>query len=48
MIQIKILIITGKQSYPIIKKVIKSVKTHTIEIEEAPISVSAFLNESDL
>jgi len=45
-IQIKILIITGKQSYPIIKKVIKSVKTHTIEIEEAPISVSAFLNES--
>ncbi|GAG94560.1 unnamed protein product, partial [marine sediment metagenome] len=46
MIQIKILIITGKQSYPIIKKVIKSVKTHTIEIEEAPISVSAFLNES--
>ncbi|KKM60648.1 hypothetical protein LCGC14_1539710, partial [marine sediment metagenome] len=37
---------TGKQSYPIIKKVIKSVKTHTIEIEKAPVSVSAFLNES--
>ncbi len=43
---LKILIITGKQSFPIIKKVIKSVKTHTIEIEEAPISVSAFLSES--
>ncbi|MHA2183543.1 MAG: dihydropteroate synthase-like protein [Promethearchaeota archaeon] len=42
----KILIITGTQSYPIITKVIKSVKNHSIEIEEAPVSVSAFLNES--
>jgi len=43
---LKILIFTGKQSYPIIEKVIQSVKTHIIEIEEAPISVSAFLTES--
>ncbi|MFW9821451.1 MAG: dihydropteroate synthase-like protein [Candidatus Thorarchaeota archaeon] len=42
----RILIITGKQSYPIIQKVIKSVKAHTIEILQAPISVSAFLDES--
>ncbi|MHA1930915.1 MAG: dihydropteroate synthase-like protein [Promethearchaeota archaeon] len=34
------------QSFPVIKKVVKPVKIHSIEIEEAPISVSAFLDES--
>ncbi|MHA1291221.1 MAG: dihydropteroate synthase-like protein [Promethearchaeota archaeon] len=46
MVKIKILIITGQQSYSIIKKVIRSVKEHTINVYKAPISISAFLSEN--
>ncbi|KKK98692.1 hypothetical protein LCGC14_2640210, partial [marine sediment metagenome] len=42
----KILIITGLQSYPIIKKLIGYIKLHSVEVIKAPISVSAFLSES--
>ncbi|TFG22429.1 MAG: dihydropteroate synthase-like protein [Promethearchaeota archaeon] len=41
----KILIITGESSYPIIKKVIQGIKSHDITIEKAPVSISAFLSE---
>jgi len=43
-IQIKILIITGTQSYSIIEKSIETIN-HEIKIIKAPISVSAFLSE---
>ncbi|MFX1339253.1 MAG: dihydropteroate synthase-like protein [Promethearchaeota archaeon] len=43
----KILIITGESSYPIIKKVIRGIKGHVISIEKAPVSVSAFLTEAN-
>ena len=46
MIWIRILIITGESSYPIIKKVIGGIKSHNIAIEKAPVSISAFLTES--
>jgi len=45
-VSIKILIITGQNSYGIIKEVTKSIKNHSIDIKVAPISVSAFLTEN--
>jgi len=45
-IKIRIFIITGKNSYSIIKKVIRPIKRHIINIHKAPISVSAFLSEN--
>ncbi|MFX0034684.1 MAG: dihydropteroate synthase-like protein [Candidatus Hermodarchaeota archaeon] len=42
----RILIITGQQSYNIIKKITKSIENHEIFIIKAPISISAFLTES--
>ena len=45
MILIRILIITGKNSRDTIEEIIKSIKGHQIDIEVAPISVSAFLTE---
>jgi len=44
-ILIRILIITGKNSRDTIEEIIKSIKGHEIDIELAPISVSAFLTE---
>jgi len=41
----KILIITGLNSYSIIKKVIQPIKEYEIEVFKAPISISAFLTE---
>ncbi|MFX1378019.1 MAG: dihydropteroate synthase-like protein [Promethearchaeota archaeon] len=41
----KILIITGQQSYNTIEKVVIPIKKHTIDIIKAPISISAFLTE---
>jgi dihydropteroate synthase-like protein len=41
----KILIITGKNSYPIIKKVISTITKQKIEVFKAPITISAFLSE---
>ncbi|MFX1257096.1 MAG: dihydropteroate synthase-like protein [Promethearchaeota archaeon] len=46
MIWINILIITGQNSYIIIKKIIKPIKEHIIEVIKAPISISAFLTEN--
>ncbi len=45
MISIKILIITGVASYPILKKVIEPIKEHDIEVRKAPVSIAAFLSE---
>ncbi len=45
MVSINILIITGQNSYNIIKEVTKSIKAHSIDIQIAPISVSAFLSK---
>ena len=46
MISIKrILIITGKSSYPIIAKIISPIKDLKIELFKAPITISAFLSE---
>lgn len=45
MIQIKILIVTGQQSFPIIVEIVRSIKKHQISVEKAPISVSAFLTK---
>ncbi|NVM36632.1 MAG: dihydropteroate synthase-like protein [Candidatus Lokiarchaeota archaeon] len=42
----RILIITGQQSYNIIEKITKSSKEHKINIIKAPITISAFLTES--
>jgi dihydropteroate synthase-like protein len=44
-IQIKILIITGQNSYTIIEKIVKPIKEHKINIIKAPISISAFLTK---
>jgi len=44
-ILIRILIITGRNSRDTIEEMIKSVKGHEIDIEVAPISISAFLTE---
>ncbi|MFX1233976.1 MAG: dihydropteroate synthase-like protein [Promethearchaeota archaeon] len=41
----KILIITGINSYPIIKKIAQSIKNCEIEVYRAQISVSAFISE---
>jgi dihydropteroate synthase-like protein len=41
----KILIITGKNSYPIIKKITASITKQEIEVFKAPITISAFLSE---
>ena len=47
MIKIKrILIITGKNSYPIIKEITTSITKQKIEILKAPITISAFLTEN--
>ncbi|MFX1496499.1 MAG: dihydropteroate synthase-like protein [Promethearchaeota archaeon] len=45
MINIKILIITGLNSYQIIKKIVQSIKNYEIEVLKAQISVSAFISE---
>ncbi|MFX1384856.1 MAG: hypothetical protein ACFFBP_20705, partial [Promethearchaeota archaeon] len=45
MVSINILIITGQNSHAIVKEVTKSIKKHSIDIQIAPISVSAFLTE---
>ncbi|MGQ4872492.1 MAG: dihydropteroate synthase-like protein [Promethearchaeia archaeon] len=42
----KILIITGKNSYPILERIIEGIKNHEFDIIKAPISISAFLTES--
>jgi len=42
----KILIITGLNSYSIIKEIIKDIKKYKIEIYKAPITISAFLSEA--
>lgn len=41
----KILIITGLNSYQIIKKIVQSIKNYEIEVYKAQISVSAFISE---
>lgn len=46
MIWIKILIITGQQSFSTIEKIVKPIHKHNIDIHKAPISVSAFLSEN--
>ena len=45
MILIRVLIITGQNGRDAIEELIKSIKGHQIDIEVAPISVSAFLTE---
>lgn len=45
MIFIKILILTGEQSFSILKKIGQSIKNHTIEVEKVPVSISAFITE---
>ena len=45
MIPIKILILTGQQSYQIIIDITKPIIIHQISVEKVPISVSAFLTE---
>jgi dihydropteroate synthase-like protein len=40
---IKILILTGTQSYSILKGVIQNIQTHQIEIVKVPVSISAFI-----
>ena len=45
---INILIITGTSSFPIISKIIKTVKTYQIDIVKAPITISAFLTEDNV
>lgn len=45
MIKINILVITGQKSYSIIEKLVKQLKEHSIRVEQAPVSVSAFLTE---
>ncbi|MFX0074163.1 MAG: dihydropteroate synthase-like protein [Candidatus Hermodarchaeota archaeon] len=42
----RILIITGKSSYPIIKEIITPITQHKVEILKAPITISAFLTEN--
>jgi len=44
-ILIKILIITGQESYPIITKILEPIKKHSFQIKKAPVSVSAFITE---
>ena len=45
MIPIKILILTGQQSYQIILNITKPLIKHQISVEKVPISISAFLTE---
>ncbi len=45
MIPIKILILTGQQSYQIIIEITKPIIKHQISVEKVPISISAFLTE---
>ena len=45
MILIKIIILTGQESYPIIKNIATSAINHQILVEKAPVSISAFLTE---
>ncbi|MFX1240207.1 MAG: dihydropteroate synthase-like protein [Promethearchaeota archaeon] len=45
MIWIKLLIITGQQSYNTIENIVKSIKQPKIDIIKAPISISAFLTK---
>ncbi|MFX1569394.1 MAG: dihydropteroate synthase-like protein [Promethearchaeota archaeon] len=42
----RILIITGEQSYETIEKIVKPIKEHKIKTIKAPISISAFLTQS--
>jgi len=44
-IPIKILILTGQQSYQIIIDITKPISKHQISVEKVPISISAFLTE---
>jgi hypothetical protein len=44
-IPIKILILTGQQSYQIIIDITKPIIKHQISVEKVPISISAFLTE---
>jgi dihydropteroate synthase-like protein len=39
------LILTGKQSYPILHKIAKSIQSHKIKVHKLPISISAFINQ---
>ncbi len=48
MISIKILIITGQNSYATIKKITIPFKEHDIEVKKAPISISAFLTQENV
>jgi len=42
---IKILIITGRETHDIIKKIVEPLKEHVFEIKTAPVSVSAFITK---
>ncbi len=48
MISIKILIITGQNSYNTLKKILAPIKEHDIEVKKAPISISAFLTQENV
>ncbi len=45
MISINILILTGQQSYSILKKISNSIKGHQINVYKVPISISAFITQ---
>jgi len=44
-ISINILIITGREAYSIIQKVLEDIENYNISVKRAPVSVSAFLTE---
>lgn len=46
MIFINILILTGIQSYSILKNIVQNLQTHKIELEKVPVSISAFITEN--
>lgn len=48
MISIKILIITGEQSFSILQKIASEIKKHDIQVIEAPVSISAFITKSNV
>ncbi|TXT55455.1 MAG: hypothetical protein BAJALOKI2v1_680001 [Promethearchaeota archaeon] len=45
MIKITILIITGKESFPILQRIVEDISGYGFEIKKAPVSVSAFLTK---
>ncbi|MBD3196478.1 MAG: dihydropteroate synthase-like protein [Candidatus Lokiarchaeota archaeon] len=45
-IYIRILILTGEQSFPILKKTIEQIKKHIIDLHRVPVSISAFIKEN--